>query len=212
MKKLIVTLTMMFVWGMAVTAFAGPADAAIKRDAKYVYINASYHNQEIAQKALQQGNYLFVDGSNGENQTVLKQNVDTIVKFFSLYLKDKKEFYSLWVKDNPAVITPFVSGDVAVLHSPALVGWPAVKTFWDPIFDEFKGRFDWYIMEIIPGADPNTIVTRSKSAIDVQTGPTWGNKHVKYNGIYVQIFRFEDGKVKSFEEYYDTALLNSAYK
>lgn len=211
MKKVTLTFTMMFILSVA-TAFAGPLDAPIERDTQYVYIDSSYHNQEAAKKALEKGQYLFVNGQSGADQDVLKENIDTIVKYFSLYLKDKKEFYSLWVKDNPVVITPFVTGDVAVLHSPELVGWPAVKTFWDPIFDEFKGQFDWYILEIIPGADPNTIITRTRSTIDVQTGKTWGNKHVKYNGIYIQIFRFEDGKVKSFEEYYDTAVLNAAYK
>jgi ketosteroid isomerase-like protein len=65
--------------------------------------------------------------------------------------------------------------------------------------------------EFIPGEDPNVIVTRSHSKIDVQAGKTWGNKHLAYTGRYVQVWRFVDGKVKSFEEYYDTALLNSKY-
>ena len=73
------------------------------------------------------------------------------------------------------------------------------------------GQFDWFIDEIIVGEDPDVIVTKANSAIDVQTGPTWGNRHVQYNGRYVQIFKFRDGKVQSFEEYYDTALLNKAY-
>jgi hypothetical protein len=89
-------------------------------------------------------------------------------------------------------------------------GWENVKRFWDPIF-EMKGQFDWIIDEFIPGEDPNTIVTRSHSIIDAKTGEGFNNVHLKYNGVYVQIFRFVDGKVKSFEEYYDTALLNSQY-
>ena len=142
---------------------------------------------------------------------IARKNADTIVEFFSLYLKDKDKFYSLWVKDNPAVITPFVTDDVAVTRVAMQDGWPAVKGFWDPIFDQFDGKFDWTIDEFIVGENPNVIVTLSHSDIDVQTGPFWGHKHLKYKGVYVQIFTFENGKVKSFEEYYDTALLNSQY-
>jgi hypothetical protein len=139
-----------------------------------------------------------------------KRNMETIVEFFSLYLKDKEKFYSLWVEDEPAVITPFVTDEIAVCQMAVQSGWKNVKGFWDPIFD-MKGQFDWIIDEFIAGEDPNTIVTRSHSVIDVQAGEVFHNVHLKYNGVYVQIFRFADGKVKSFEEYYDTALLNSQY-
>ena len=142
---------------------------------------------------------------------IAKKNADTIVEFFSLYLKDKDKFYSLWVKDNPAVITPFVTNDVAVTRVAMQDGWPAVKGFWDPIFDQFYGKFNWTIDEFIVGENPNVIITLSHSDIDVKTGDFWGNRPLKYIGTYVQIFTFENGKVKSFEEYYDTALLNSQY-
>lgn len=140
-----------------------------------------------------------------------RRNIDTIIDFFSVYLKDKLFFYSLWVDDEPEVVTPFVTGDVAICHYESHKGWDGIKGFWDPIFDEMTGRFDWFIDEVIVGENPDVIVTKSNSMIDVQTGPTWGNRHVAYNGRYVQVFKFQDGKVKSFEEYYDTALLNSAY-
>jgi hypothetical protein len=142
---------------------------------------------------------------------VARANIDTIIDFFSVYLKDKAHFYSLWVDDEPQVITPFVSDDIAVCAVAVHSGWDAVKAFWDPIHDEMTGTFDWFIDEIIAGEDPNTIITKSNSYIDVQTGAVWGSKPVKYRGRYVQIFKFENGKVKSFEEYYDTALLNSVY-
>jgi hypothetical protein len=144
------------------------------------------------------------------NHEIAKKNMDTIVEFFSLYLKDKHKFYALWVEDAPAVITPFTTNDIAVCRLAVQAGWDAVKAFWDPIFD-MKGQFDWIIDEFIPGEDPNTIVTLSRSVIDVDTGAAFGYKHLKYNGRYVQIFKFVDGKIKSFEEYYDTALLNSQY-
>jgi hypothetical protein len=142
---------------------------------------------------------------------VCRQNLETIIEFFSLYLKDKPRFYSLWVADEPQVITPFVSNDIAVCQVVVHGGWAALKSFWDPIFDEMQGTFDWFIDDFIPGEDPNVVVTRSHSTIDVQAGKTWGNKRISYNGRYVQIFRFVAGKVKSFEEYYDTALLNSKF-
>jgi ketosteroid isomerase-like protein len=142
---------------------------------------------------------------------VARANIETIIDFFSVYLKDKAHFYSLWVADEPQVITPFVSDDIAVCAVAVHSGWQAVKAFWDPIHDEMTGTFDWFIDEIIAGEDPDTIITKSNSYIDVQTGAVWGSKPVKYRGRYVQIFKFEHGKVKSFEEYYDTALLNSVY-
>lgn len=142
---------------------------------------------------------------------VARQNIDTIIEFFSLYLQDKEKFYSLWCDEEPEVVTPFTSNDIAVCTIAVHKGWDAIKKFWDPIFDDFTGTFNWFIDEFIPGEDSNTIVTRSNSQIDVQAGGSWGNKHIKYNGRYVQIFRFRDGKVSSFEEYYDTALLNSQY-
>jgi ketosteroid isomerase-like protein len=140
-----------------------------------------------------------------------RENIDTIIDFFSVYLKDKAHFYSLWVRDEPQVVTPFVSGDIAVCTIAVHSGWEAVKAFWDPIHDDMKGTFEWFVDEIIAGEDPDTIVTKSNSKIDVMAGGPWGGKPVKYQGRYVQIFKFEDGKVKSFEEYYDTALLNSVY-
>jgi ketosteroid isomerase-like protein len=150
-------------------------------------------------------------GSMNTRNDVAKRNMDTIVEFFSLYLKDKARFYALWVAEAPEVVTPFVSNDVAVIQVGVHAGWTAVKAFWDPIFDEMQGRFDWFVDEFIAGEDPDLIITRSHSKIDVQAGKTWGNKHIAYTGRYVQLFRFAGGKVKSFEEYYDTALLNSKY-
>lgn len=143
---------------------------------------------------------------------VARANIDTIINFLSVYLKDKEYFYSLWVEDEPQVITPFTSNDIAVCKIAVHSGWDKVKGFWDPIHDEMKGTFEWAVDEIITGEDPNTIVTKSTSNIDVIVGPSWGGpKPVKYQGNYIQIFKFENGKVKSFEEYYDTARLIAVY-
>ena len=142
---------------------------------------------------------------------VAQRNMAAIEAFFSCYLIDKPRFYSLWVEDDPEVITPFAAEGVAVCHYTRHSGWDAVKAFWDPIHDEMSGRFDWFIEEVIFGTDPNVIVTKTSSAVDVQCGAVWGNRHVAYNGRYIQIFKFEDGRIRSFEEYYDTARLNAAY-
>lgn len=138
-------------------------------------------------------------------------NIDTIIDFFSVYLKDKDFFYSMWVGKDPEVVTPFVTGDVAVCQYAARTGWDEVKGFWDPIFDEMDGVFTWFVDEVIIGENPDVIVTKSNSIVDVQGGATWGNRKISYNGRYVQIFKFQNGKVKSFEEYYDTAVLNAAF-
>jgi hypothetical protein len=145
------------------------------------------------------------------SSTVCKRNMETIVEFYTLFQKNKPAFYSLWCIDDPQVVTPFVADNVAVCQVAIRTGWTAVKTFWDPIFDEMQGRFDWFIDEFIPGEDPDIIVTRARSVVDVRAGDTWGNKHIAYSARYLHVFRFLDGKVKSFEGYYDTALLNSKY-
>lgn len=149
-----------------------------------------------------------MSNSNEEAQ----KNMTVIIDFFSLYLGDTDEFYSLWVEDNPTVITPFTTQDVAVLHQSMLEGWDAVKSFFNPIFTDMKGTFEWTIDEFIISGDANTIVTKTRSNIDILANGPWGvDKKIKYNGVYVQIFKFENNKIKSFEEYYDTAMLNKQY-
>ncbi|WKN60801.1 nuclear transport factor 2 family protein [Rhodococcus opacus] len=140
-----------------------------------------------------------------------RSNIDVVIEFFSLYLRDKERFYALWVEDEPEVLTPYVANDVATCQIGSHRGWAAVRAFWDPIHDDMRGRFDWYIDDIIPGEDPDVVVVRSHSDVDVRTRGVWGDKSLSYQGRYVQIFRFEDGRVKSFEEYYDTAQLNAVY-
>lgn len=144
------------------------------------------------------------------NETA-RRNVDTVIEFFSLYLKDKARFYELWVDESPVVVTPFVTGDVGNIQVTTHEGWDAVKAFWDPIHDDMHGKFDWYIDEVIAGEDPDVIITRSHSDIDVQADGIFGGRRVTYQGRYVQIFRFSDGKVRLFEEYFDTAQLASVY-
>lgn len=144
------------------------------------------------------------------NPTALA-NLKVIEAFFASYLIDKAGFYGLWVDDEPQVITPFVTDGVAVCKSAVRTGWAEIRTFWDPIHDGMKGKFNWIIDDVMVGEDPNLIITKSSSDIDVKTSEIWGGKPLKYQGRYVQIFKFEDGRVKSFEEYYDTALLNAAY-
>jgi ketosteroid isomerase-like protein len=140
-----------------------------------------------------------------------RRNIAVILEFFGSYLIDKAHFYSLWVTGEPAVITPFVTSDVAVCGSATRTGWDEVRGFFDPIHDEMHGKFDWTIDEFMVGEDPDVIVTKSGSDIDITTGAVWGNKSLAYQGRYVQIFKFEHGRIKSFEEYYDTAFLNSVY-
>lgn len=142
---------------------------------------------------------------------IAQENINTIVEFFSLYLKDKARFYELWAEKDPVVQTPFVSGDVGNIQITEHLGWDAIRAFWDPIHDDMNGKFDWYIDEFIVGEDPNVITTRSHSDIDVQAGGVFGDIRLTYQGRYVQIFRFVDGKVKVFEEYFDTAQLASVY-
>lgn len=138
-------------------------------------------------------------------------NFEVMKEFFALYLEDKGKFYSLWVEDEPIVYLPFTTDGVAVCKTSALIGWKDVKSFWDPIFN-WKGKFDWTIDEVIFGEDPDVIISRARSDINAQTGPEFDNVHLDYQGSYLQIFKFENGKVKSFEELYDTTFLAKQYE
>jgi hypothetical protein len=140
-----------------------------------------------------------------------QRNIDVVMELFDLYLTDIDRFYSLWVDDEPELVTPYVTSSVEIVAKDTHTGWDAVKAFWDPIHKDMKGKFHWYIDEIIVGEDPNVLVIRSHSDIDVHAGESWGNKHVVYQGKYVQVARFIDGKIKSFTEYYDTAQVAAAY-
>lgn len=144
------------------------------------------------------------------DETALR-NIAVIREFFGSYLIDKAHFYTLWVDEDPSVVTPFVTADVATCSAAVHAGWDAIRKFWDPIHDGMSGKFDWTVEEIIVGENPDVIVTKATSDIDVTTTAIWGGKPLKYQGRYVQMFKFENGRVKSFEEYYDTALLNSIY-
>jgi ketosteroid isomerase-like protein len=147
----------------------------------------------------------------GTTSTTARANMETILEFFSLYLGDKERFYSLWDTGSAEIVTPFVTTDIATCQMAVHTGWDAVRAFWDPIFDQMTGTFRWFVDEMIPAEDPDVIIVRSHSKVDVIAGETWGNKAVSYDGRYVQIFRFANGKVRSFEEYYDTKVLGAAY-
>ena len=140
-----------------------------------------------------------------------RRNMDTIITFFSLYLRNKEEFYALWTRDHARVVTPFVVTDVITCTAAVHEGWEAVCRFWDPIFDHMRGTFQWFVDEMIAGEDPNVIIVTSHSHVNVFASEVWGNKQVSYNGRYVQIFKFMDGKIRYFEEYYDTRVLGDAY-
>jgi len=143
------------------------------------------------------------------NSPVAKANADVIIEFFSSYVKKNEGFYSLWVEENPIIITPFVMVNRDSLSVNWRSGWEEVKKFFGRIIFEWEGVFDWTIHEFIVGEDPNTIITKATSKIDMDVG---GGKRVAYNGVYIQIFKFIDNKVKSFEEYYDTELLRKSYE
>lgn len=147
------------------------------------------------------------------NNPIAKKNMETVIEFYSLYAKGEAErdhFYSLWVDENgePEVVTPFISSDIDSCQVAVQRGWDAVRTFFDGCILT-EGTFDWTIDEFIPGEDPNIIITRSHSKVDITTPESYaaGAINLKYIGTYIQVFRFIDGKVNSFEEYYDTAML-----
>jgi ketosteroid isomerase-like protein len=136
-----------------------------------------------------------------ERSPAAKANVETVRRFYQYFIRDKARFMALWAAD-PVVEIPFVP--------PGIPGSYRTKeqfaAFWDPIF-QYAGKFDWKIVELIVGEDPNEIVAVTESDVDAQT--PLGQR--RYQARYLQIFRFEQGRIKLFREYVDTAQMIKIY-
>jgi len=129
-------------------------------------------------------------------------NLRAVERFFQLFQRDRAGFLALW-SDDPVVEIPFAPPGLPRTYRTTT----EFLNFWDPIFQSFRGKFDWTVVELIVAEDPDTIVALTKSDVDVVTpmGP------LKYQGEYIQIFRFKDGKVREFREYIDSAAMSKIY-
>jgi ketosteroid isomerase-like protein len=129
-------------------------------------------------------------------------NRQAIDLFFQYFMRDWSAFRALWT-EAPRVEIPF-----------APAGMPReyrtdreFDGFWKPIFESFSGKFDWTIVELIHGEDPDVIVALTKSDVDVAIP----SGSVRYQADYIQVFRFQRGKIAVFREYVDSAFMNKVY-
>lgn len=137
----------------------------------------------------------------GEQAGRREANIRSVRSFYQYFIRDRDRFMGLWAK-SPEVEIPFPPPGI-----PRFYKTPAeFAAFWDPIF-EYSGKFDWKVVEMIVGEDPDQIVTVAESDVDALTslGPR------RYQGSYLHIFSFRDGKIASFREYVDTAFMARVY-
>jgi ketosteroid isomerase-like protein len=128
-------------------------------------------------------------------------NVQTVQRFYQYFIRDKPRFMALWAA-NPVVEIPFAPPGIPESYATREL----FAAFWDPIF-QYTGKFEWQIVELIVGENPDEIVAVTQSDVDAQTplGPR------RYQAKYLQIFRFEQGRIRLFREYVDTARMIEIY-
>jgi ketosteroid isomerase-like protein len=128
-------------------------------------------------------------------------NLDSVKKFYQYFIRDKDRFMALW-SDAPEVQIPFAPPGVPASYKSR----EEFDSFWTPIF-EYKGRFEWTIVELIVGENADEIVAVTESDVDAAT-PV-GRR--TYQAKYLQIFTFEKGRIRLFREYVDTAFMVKVY-
>jgi ketosteroid isomerase-like protein len=133
--------------------------------------------------------------------TKRQRNIASVTSFYEYFVRDKARFLALW-SDNPVVEIPFIPPGIPRFYKTKA----EFLGFWDPIF-EYKGKFDWKILELIVGENPDEIVAITESDVDAMT--PLGRR--QYQGSYLQIFRFDNGKISLFREYVDTAFMTKIY-
>jgi ketosteroid isomerase-like protein len=126
---------------------------------------------------------------------------ELISSFFATFKRDWPGFRALWT-DTPIMTMPFAPPGFNTEY----VG-TAFDAFWLPVFSALEGRFDWTIHRIEPLPGGQEVLVLASSRVDAQLA---GNP-LKYEGDYVQIFRFEGDRIAQLTEYFDSHRMGLAY-
>lgn len=142
-----------------------------------------------------------MDSKALDTESVAQRNSRTIERFQATFMRDLEEFRSLWA-EAPRIRIPFAPPGMPRQYE----GVSAFDHFWLPIF-EMKGRFDWTTERRIVGKNPDEIVVIARSDVDISAS---GNP-IRYQGRYIQVFDFADGKIAAFTEYIDSYEMGKIY-
>ncbi|MBW4508315.1 MAG: nuclear transport factor 2 family protein [Scytonematopsis contorta HA4267-MV1] len=141
-----------------------------------------------------------ISQANTNTQSIRKKNEQTIRTYFQLLSQKRMdEWLKLWhengVQDMPYSPKGFpkrVEGKTAVAKH-----YSALPTS--------VGRMEFPDLQIYSTKDPNTFWVEFRGEIEVLATKK------PYNNTYAGLFRFQDGKVILFREYYDPIVFTEAF-
>ncbi len=131
-------------------------------------------------------------------ENIRKQNVEVVDQFFvKLEQLNIEEWITLWAEDGKQIM-PF---------SP--VGFPKELTGRDAIYNQYKGLPDNYTSmrfprKILPMHDPDKVLVQYEGIISLEGGG-------EYNNTYIGLFELENGKIRTFTEYFNPIILQEAF-
>ena len=132
-------------------------------------------------------------------QTEERQKNQQVVEDFFRHLEalDVDAFMTLWAEDGQQIM-PF-----------APEGFPDTLSGKEAIYTQYKGLPDNYTSmefprEIMPLQDPNRFVVQYRGIIPLADGG-------EYNNDYIALFVLEDGKIRTYYEYFNPIILQEAF-
>ncbi|RUT08332.1 hypothetical protein DSM106972_015000 [Dulcicalothrix desertica PCC 7102] len=137
---------------------------------------------------------------NTQAETIRSRNEQTIRRYFELLSQKRMdEWLKLWAEDgvqdmpySPKGFPKRVEGKAAVTKH-----YSALPTS--------VGRMVFPDLKIYPTTDPNTFFVEFRGEIEVLATKK------PYNNTYAGLFKFRDGKVALFREYFDPIVFTEAW-
>jgi hypothetical protein len=150
--------------------------------------------------AAQSVNNVAVAPANTQAETIRSRNEQTIRRYFELLSQKRMdEWLKLWAEDgvqdmpfSPKGFPKRVEGKAAVAKH-----YSALPTS--------VGRMVFPDLKIYPTTDPNTFFVEFRGEIEVLATKK------PYNNTYAGLFKFRDGKVTLFREYFDPIVFIEAW-
>ncbi len=135
---------------------------------------------------------MATNGNTGGITPIREKNLGVIKRFFELlHQKNATAWADLW-DENGLIYIPY-----PVANFPDTIKTrKTILEGFEKLLSGFKS-FDYHIREIYPTVDADVIVVEyTVEAVLVKTGAT-------YNGINLAIFKFRDGKIVAYHDYFN---------
>jgi uncharacterized protein len=150
--------------------------------------------------AAQSVNNVVAAPVNSQTETIRGKNEQTIRRYFELLSQKRMdEWLKLWAEDgvqdmpySPKGFPKRVEGKAAVAKH-----YSALPTS--------VGRMEFPDLKIYPTTDPNKFFVEFRGEIEVLATKK------PYNNTYAGLFKFRDGKVTLFREYFDPIVFTEAW-